>query len=78
MHLRNAIDKLKSGGGITIRSHILRWGANEISMEVHRDAWDILTCGGSKAKIGIYGVIREKVNGWIKIKLSMGNPNIAD
>ena len=43
-------------------------GVSEVEIEVHCEAGGILTKGRSKAQIGIFGLIREKVNGGVKIK----------
>ena len=48
---QQSIQKLKSGGGITIRSPILEWGENGMSIGALCDAWGILTNGASSAQI---------------------------
>ena len=40
-----------------------------MATEVHFDAWGILAKGWSKAQIGIFGFIREKINGRNKGKI---------
>ena len=62
LYFQKAITKLKSAGKITISLAISDWGEG-VAIEVHCDAWDILTKVGSKAPIGIGGFTREKVNG---------------
>ena len=47
----NDTHKLKSGGGITIKSPIVDWAEGGISIEVHCDAWGIMTKKGSTSRI---------------------------
>ena len=47
---------------LTIRFPIAEWGGNNMAIAVHCDAVNILTNRRSKAPIGIFGFIREKVN----------------
>ena len=47
-------------------------GGREMATDVHCDAWNILTKGGSKAQIGILGFTRDKVNVRDKANLYIG------
>ena len=60
----NNIPEFGLGGGVG--------GVNEMAIEVHCDACDILPKGGSVARIGIFGVGREKIDwrGGIKITIT--------
>ena len=51
---------------------ILGRGENEIATEVHCDARNILTDGGGRAKVGIGGFTREKINGRNKDNFYLG------
>ena len=67
---------LKSGSEITIRFPNDSGARCGISIEVHGDAWNILTKGRILAQIGISGCPMGKINGGNKDKTFLrGRPN---
>ena len=62
LYLRKRRKKLKSDGGLTTKPPIVDWYGGEIAIEVHWGAGEIITKNGSKAKIGVCGLIRMDVN----------------
>ena len=57
---KKAIRKVK-GWAYRIKPPIVDWGENEIAIEIHCDAGQILTKSGSRAKIGICGLLRKQI-----------------
>ena len=56
-----AIRKLKGDGLTKLSPPIVAWGENEISIEIHCDAGEILTKTGIRAQIGIFGFLRKQI-----------------
>ena len=60
--LKKAIrKKLKDGGKYQIRFPSMDWAEEDLEIEAHCDAGQILTKTGSRAQIGICGFIRTKI-----------------
>ena len=59
--LKKAIRKLKGEGKYQIRFPIMDWAEEDLEIEVHCDAGQILTKTGSRDQIGIFGFIRAKI-----------------
>ena len=58
---KKAIRKLKGGGKYQIKFPSMDWAEEDIEIEVHFDAGQILTKAGSRAQLGICGFIRSKI-----------------
>ena len=63
LYLRQAIQKLKSYGGITILLPSLDWEEEEIAIKVHCDDGNIMTNEGSIAPIEICVCLRKEIPG---------------
>ena len=50
-------------GGYQIKFPSVNWEEEDIEIEIHCDAGQILTKTGSRAQLGICGFIRNKING---------------
>ena len=61
LFLKKAIRKLKGEGKYQIRFPSVDWAEEDLEIEVHCDAGQILTKTGSRAQIGICGFIRTKI-----------------
>ena len=59
--MKKAIWKLKGGRTYQIKFRIADWGENEIAIEIHCDAGEILTEAGSRAKIRNCGFLRKQL-----------------
>ena len=59
--LKKAIRKLKGEGEYQIKFPSVDWAEEDIEIEIHCDAGQILTKTGSRAQIGICAFIRSKI-----------------
>ena len=59
--LRKATRKLKGEGKYQIRFPSMDWAEEDLEIEAHCDAGQILTKAGSRAQIGIFGFTRNKI-----------------
>ena len=61
LYLKKSIRKLIGEGKYQIRFPSMDWAGEDLEIEVHCDAGQILTKAGSRAQIGICGFIRPKI-----------------
>ena len=67
--LKKAIRKLKGEGKYQIKFPSMDWAEEDIEIEAHCDAGQILTKTGSRDQLGICGFIRSKIKGPTKREL---------
>ena len=71
MFSKKAIRKLKGEGKYQVKFPSVDWAEEDIEIEAHCDAGQILAKTGSRAQLGICGFIRNKISEKTKTRTSI-------